>query len=136
MSNFAAAPSTAMACHVFDKIGLSALFNYNLRFAHDDTRPGEFPPGLPSPFPQSYVPAGPPEKSASVTRRPGFREADFSDLKVRSVKPGRFRGAIRHCWGFHSRHTALNVQLFGSTQHCSEEGVRTNDAILLVDTPS
>jgi uncharacterized protein (TIGR03435 family) len=43
--------------HVFDKTGVSGLFNYNLRFAHDDTTPGELPgtPGLP----QSDVPAGP-----------------------------------------------------------------------------
>jgi uncharacterized protein (TIGR03435 family) len=59
ISSFAAALSTVMGRHVFDKTGLSDLFNYNLRFAHDDTTPGEFPPGLPSLFPQSDVPAGP-----------------------------------------------------------------------------
>src|SRR5262249_12342689 len=49
MSNFAAALSTVMGRHVFDKTGLSGRFRYNLRFAHDDITPGEFPPGLPSP---------------------------------------------------------------------------------------
>jgi uncharacterized protein (TIGR03435 family) len=59
MNNFAMALSTVMGRHVFDKTGLSAIFNYKLQFAHDDTTPGEFPPGMPSPFPQSDVPAGP-----------------------------------------------------------------------------
>src|SRR5207248_2838033 len=58
MSNLAAALSTVMSRHVFDKTGLSGVFNYNLRFAHDDATPGEFSPGI-SPFPQSDVPAGP-----------------------------------------------------------------------------
>jgi uncharacterized protein (TIGR03435 family) len=38
--------------------GASFRFNYNLRFAHDDATPGEFPPGI-SRFPQTDVPAGP-----------------------------------------------------------------------------
>src|SRR5262249_20299677 len=59
MRNFAGALSTVMGRHVFDKTGLTARFNYSLRFAHDDTTPGEFSEGLPSPFPQSDVPAGP-----------------------------------------------------------------------------
>jgi len=58
MSNLAGMLTTVTGRHVFDKTGLSGRFNYNLRFAHDDTTPGEFPPGMPSPFPQSDVPAG------------------------------------------------------------------------------
>jgi uncharacterized protein (TIGR03435 family) len=58
MSNLAEMLTTITGRHVFDKTGLPGLFNYSLRFAHDDTTPGEFPPGLPSPFPQTDVPAG------------------------------------------------------------------------------
>ena len=59
MSSLAGAPSIVMGQHVFDKTGISGLFSYSVRFAHDDTTPGEFPPGLPSPSPQADVPAGP-----------------------------------------------------------------------------
>jgi uncharacterized protein (TIGR03435 family) len=59
MSNLAGALSIVMGRHVFDKTGISGVFSYNLRFAHDDTTHGEFPPGLPSPSPQTDVPAGP-----------------------------------------------------------------------------
>jgi uncharacterized protein (TIGR03435 family) len=59
MSNFAASLSMIMGRRVLDKTDLSGLFSYSLRFAHDDTTPGEFPPGMPSPFSQTDVPAGP-----------------------------------------------------------------------------
>jgi uncharacterized protein (TIGR03435 family) len=45
--------------HVLDKTGIAALFNFNLVFAHDDTTPGNFPSGFPSPFTPSDSPAGP-----------------------------------------------------------------------------
>ena len=40
MSNLAGALSIVMGRHVFDKTGVSGVFSYSLRFAHDDTTPG------------------------------------------------------------------------------------------------
>src|SRR5215831_2610945 len=59
ISNLAAMLTTVTGRNVFDKTGVSGLFNYSLRFAHDDTTPGEYPLGMPSPVPQAAVPAGP-----------------------------------------------------------------------------
>lgn len=59
MSEFVVALSSVMGRHVIDKTGLSDRFSYSLRFAHDDTTPGELPPGMPSPFPPTDVPSGP-----------------------------------------------------------------------------
>jgi uncharacterized protein (TIGR03435 family) len=59
MSNLAGALSIVMGRNVFDKTGVSGQFSYSIRFAHDETTPGEFPAGLPSPNSQSDVPAGP-----------------------------------------------------------------------------
>jgi uncharacterized protein (TIGR03435 family) len=58
ISNLVEMLTTVTGRKVFDKTGVSGLFNYNLRFAHDDTTPGEFPAGA-FRFPQSDVPAGP-----------------------------------------------------------------------------
>jgi uncharacterized protein (TIGR03435 family) len=43
---------------VVDKTGVTALFTLNLSFAHDESAPGNFPPGFGSPFPPTDVPAG------------------------------------------------------------------------------
>jgi uncharacterized protein (TIGR03435 family) len=43
---------------VVDKTGIPALFTFTLTFAHDESAPGNFPPGLGSPFPPTDVPAG------------------------------------------------------------------------------
>jgi uncharacterized protein (TIGR03435 family) len=51
--------STVTGRHVFDKTGINDLFILHLTFAHDDTTPGEFPEGAPSPFAQADVPTGP-----------------------------------------------------------------------------
>jgi uncharacterized protein (TIGR03435 family) len=59
LSNLAGALSIVLGQHVFDKTGISGVFSYSVRFAHDDTTPGEFPPGLSSASPQADVPAGP-----------------------------------------------------------------------------
>jgi uncharacterized protein (TIGR03435 family) len=42
---------------VLDKTGVTGVFNYRLRFAHDDTAPGE--PMMRDHFPPSDLPAGP-----------------------------------------------------------------------------
>ena len=44
---------------VLDKTGNTALFNFNLVFAHDSKTPGALPDDLPSPFPPSDTPPGP-----------------------------------------------------------------------------
>lgn len=59
LSGFADVLSVTMDRHVIDKTGITALFNFHLVFAHDENTPGSFPAGLPSPFSDSDVPAGP-----------------------------------------------------------------------------
>jgi uncharacterized protein (TIGR03435 family) len=59
LSNMAGWLSTVTGRHVFDKTGINDLFILHLTFAHDDTTPGEFPEGAPSPFAQADVPTGP-----------------------------------------------------------------------------
>jgi len=60
LSNLAEGLSRALNRHVFDKTDRSDLFNYHLRFAHDETTPGEFPPDMAGRlFPPSDDPPGP-----------------------------------------------------------------------------
>ena len=59
LDRLAGALSAAMDRHVLDKTGITAVFNYNLVFAHDDRTPGNFPSGFPSPFAPSDTPPGP-----------------------------------------------------------------------------
>jgi uncharacterized protein (TIGR03435 family) len=54
--NLAMALSVVMDRHVLDRTGIAGPFTYHLRFAHDDTTPGE--PMLRNRFPESDLPPG------------------------------------------------------------------------------
>jgi uncharacterized protein (TIGR03435 family) len=56
MSSLAGALSIVMGRYVFNKTEVSGVFSYSLRFAHDDTTPGEFPSGQSSQSPQAMFP--------------------------------------------------------------------------------
>src|SRR5262249_3475270 len=59
LGGLAGALSGIMDLHVLDKTGVSDVYSYHLRFAHDDTTPGNAPPEiLAAWFPHTDVPAG------------------------------------------------------------------------------
>ncbi len=43
---------------VADKTGTTDVFTFVLEFAHDESAPGDFPPGFPSPFTATDEPGG------------------------------------------------------------------------------
>jgi uncharacterized protein (TIGR03435 family) len=50
----------ALNRHVFDKTGITELYTFRLRFAHDDSTPGNLPPQMTARmFPPSDLPSGP-----------------------------------------------------------------------------
>ena len=52
--------SKALNRHVFDKTGITDLYTFHLRFAHDGSTPGNLPPAMiESMFPPTDVPSGP-----------------------------------------------------------------------------
>ena len=52
--------SKALNHHVFDKTGITDLYTFHLRFAHDGSTPGNLPPAMiESMFPPTDVPSGP-----------------------------------------------------------------------------
>jgi uncharacterized protein (TIGR03435 family) len=52
--------SKALNRHVFDKTGITDLYTFHLRFAHDDSTPGNLPPAMiESVFPPTDAPSGP-----------------------------------------------------------------------------
>jgi uncharacterized protein (TIGR03435 family) len=59
LARLAGALSTLVDRHVLDKTGITALYSFNLVFAHDTNAPGNLPPEFPSPFPPSNIPPAP-----------------------------------------------------------------------------
>ncbi|HEY4089574.1 MAG TPA: M56 family metallopeptidase [Bryobacteraceae bacterium] len=52
--------ANALGRHVFDKTGVTDLYIFHLQFAHDETTPGNLPPGMiDRMFPPTDVPSGP-----------------------------------------------------------------------------
>ena len=80
LDHLAAALSSTIGRHVFDKTGVGDLFTYHLAFAHEEATPGDFPPEfITSMFPPSDVPSGP-----SI-----FAVLDRLGLKLEPVKGPR-----------------------------------------------
>ena len=58
--NLIAMLARALNRHVFDKTGIADLYTFHLRFAHDESTPGNLPPAMiESMFPTTDVPSGP-----------------------------------------------------------------------------
>ncbi len=77
----------ALNRHVFDKTGITELYTFHLRFAHDDSTPGNLPPAvMERMFPHTDVPSGP-----SI-----FTALERVGLKLEPTRGPRGRYVIDH----------------------------------------